>query len=119
MLYTSYFNNIPNLPSTIIPIAICAKCPDDYSGLHYLKLKPTWEIWQSWTANHNELEYARKFNLDVLSPLDPKLIATELHQMANSDDVALICYENPKQFCHRHLVATWFNNNGIPCKEYR
>ena len=32
--------------------------------------------------------------------------------------IALICYEKPTDFCHRHLVADWFNKNGIRCKEY-
>ena len=33
--------------------------------------------------------------------------------------IALICYEKPTDFCHRHLVADWFNKNGILCEEWR
>ena len=32
--------------------------------------------------------------------------------------IALVCYEKPSDFCHRHLVADWFNKNGIECKEF-
>ena len=28
-------------------------------------------------------------------------------------DIVLLCYEKPDEFCHRHLVAEWFNRNGI------
>ena len=33
-------------------------------------------------------------------------------------DVALVCYEKPSDFCHRHLVADWLNKNGFECKEF-
>ena len=33
-------------------------------------------------------------------------------------DIALVCYEAPDKFCHRHLVADWFNKAGYRCEEY-
>lgn len=33
------------------------------------------------------------------------------------DDIALICYEKPSDFCHRHLVAQWLRDNGFGCSE--
>ena len=35
------------------------------------------------------------------------------------NDIALICYEKPSDFCHRHLVAEWLNQNGFKCEEWR
>lgn len=32
--------------------------------------------------------------------------------------IALICYERPTDFCHRHLVSKWLNENHIECKEF-
>ena len=32
-------------------------------------------------------------------------------------DFALVCYEKPSDFCHRHLVADWLNKNGYDCEE--
>lgn len=32
--------------------------------------------------------------------------------------VALICYEKPSDFCHRHLVSDWINLRGIKCEEW-
>ena len=34
------------------------------------------------------------------------------------NSIVLICYEKPDDFCHRHLVANWFNENGVNCKEW-
>ena len=34
------------------------------------------------------------------------------------EDIALICYEKPSDFCHRHLVAEWFRNHGHNCEEW-
>ena len=33
--------------------------------------------------------------------------------------IALVCYEKPQDFCHRHLVAKWFEENGIIVEEWR
>lgn len=33
--------------------------------------------------------------------------------------IALVCYEKPSDFCHRHLVAQWLSQNGFKCKEWR
>lgn len=35
------------------------------------------------------------------------------------NDIALICYEKPSDFCHRHLVSEWLNQNGFKCEEWR
>ena len=29
----------------------------------------------------------------------------------------LVCFEKDG-FCHRHLIAEWFNSHGIECKEW-
>lgn len=35
MIYTSYFGKLKNLPKEIIPISICGKAPDWWTGLQY------------------------------------------------------------------------------------
>lgn len=40
MIYTSYFANVKNLPSGMIPIAICGGVPEWWCGLQYKKLAP-------------------------------------------------------------------------------
>lgn len=133
MIFTSYFAKIKDFPPNVIPIAICAKVPDWYTGLKYSKLAPKYDMLMKYKYDHNEADYIDRFNDTILRPLDPVMIASELeawlnifHNIKLADclfenpnyHVALICYEKPNDFCHRHLVAEWFRSHGIECKEW-
>lgn len=119
MLYTTYFAKLKQLPGDIIPVSICSKAPNGYSGLQYKKLAPKWSFFSEWKKNHDNHYYVRCFNEEVLKPLDAESVLTELAAATNnSPNIALVCYERPESFCHRHLVANWFRENGIQIKEY-
>ena len=118
MIYTSYFAKLKSLPDSIIPISICGKAPNWYEGLQYKKLAPKYEFFMKWKENHDNDYYDRCFQELVLNKLEPMEVYQELCSLAKSDDIALICYEKPTDFCHRHLVADWLNENGLPCEEY-
>lgn len=119
MIYTSYFANLRHIPEDIVPIAICGKAPDFYTGLQYKKLAPKFDFFMQWKRDHNNERYIEEFNKKVLSILDADKIVDELAKLSgNATNIALICYEKPNDFCHRHLVAEWLINNGYPCEEY-
>lgn len=119
MLYTTYFANLRNLPPYIIPVSICGKAPDWYKGLQYKKLAPKYEFFQEWKRNQDNNFYIQCFNEQVLSPLNATEVYEELQRITGSADIALVCYEKPGSFCHRHLVANWFNENNIYIEEYK
>lgn len=118
MIYTTYFANLRNLPSTITPIAICGKSPDYYTGLQYKKLAPKYSFFSIWKETHDNEFYIKEFNTQVLSRLNPKQIVEELQSLSATNDIALVCYERPSDFCHRHLVAEWLRDNGYDCQEF-
>lgn len=130
MIYTTYFAQLRNLPSHIIPISICGKAPIWYTGLQYKKLAPKYDFFMEWKENHDNDYYIKCFNEQVLSPLNADEVVKELKKMLSDvitstnytlcqmPHIALVCYEKPTDFCHRHLVAQWFNDNGIECKEW-
>ena len=132
MIYTSYFAKLKSLPDNIIPISICGKAPDWYTGLQYKKLAPKYDFFKKWKENHDNDYYIKCFNEQVLDKLDAQNVTKELnnligdimlnprifHDRSLIPDIALICYEKPSDFCHRHLVAEWLNENGIECKEW-
>ena len=113
---TSYFaklNDILNTPF-MVPVSICGKAPDWYSGIQYKKLAPSWSIYSDWKFNHHDNEiYTKRFNEEILGKLDPKQVISELLERTDGKQPCLICYEKPMDFCHRHLVADWLNANGI------
>ncbi len=131
MIYTSYFAKLKQLPENMVPIAICAKKPQWYRGLQYRGLAPKYGFFMEWKETHDNEMYIRCFNEQVLSRFDARMLANELNNMArwhrgrftgerirDNLDIALLCYEKPSDFCHRHLVAEWFRKNGIQCKEW-
>lgn len=133
MIYTTYFAKLRNLPSNVIPISICAKAPSWYTGLQYKKLAPKYNFFTEWKKTHDDNYYIEHFNSEVLSCLLPHQVLNDLYDMLqqnvkdnttsmlhlnNNFHIALVCYEKPSDFCHRHLVAKWFCKNGVQCTEF-
>lgn len=123
MIYTSYFAKLKSLPENIIPISICGKAPNWYKGLQYKKLAPKYNFFMEWKKNHDNDYYIKCFNEQVLGKLDWFQVYEELQDLAATCgkqhyEIALICYEKPSDFCHRHLVADWFNKNLVACEEW-
>lgn len=117
-IYTTYFAKLKLLPKNIVPIAICGKSPDWYTGLQYKKLAPKYDFFMKWKETKDNEYYIRCFDKQVLQQLTVENVIQELHDMAGGDTIALVCYEKPGDFCHRHLVSEWLRKNGIKCEEY-
>lgn len=100
------------------PISICGKAPDWYKGLQYKKLAPNYEFFIKYQKDHDKEAYTKCFQEQILANKVPQFVLSELKELSNSDSIALICYEKPDNFCHRHLVADWFNKSGILCYEW-
>ena len=120
MIYTSYFAKLKSLPEHIVPISICGKAPDWYKGLQYKKLAPKYDFFMEWKKNHDNDYYIKCFNEQVLDKLNVRRVIEDLEYLTGHyvSDIALICYEKPSDFCHRHLVADWLNKNGFKCEEW-
>lgn len=120
MIYTSYFVKLKSLPDHIVPISICGKAPDWYKGLQYKKLALKYDFFMKWKKNHDNDYYIKCFNEQVLDKLNARSVIEDLEWLTDhsESDIALICYEKPSDFYHRHLVADWFNKNSILCEEW-
>ena len=120
MIYTSYFANIRHFPENIIPVSIARKPPEKWDGIEYKKLAPKWDFLSEWKRTKNNNDYIKHYYDEILDNLHPEEVINELKEISNNEnkDIALICYEVPKDFCHRHIVSEWFNRNGYCVKEY-
>ena len=133
MIFTSYFAKIQSLPDNIIPVSICGKAPEWFNGLQYRKLAPKYSFFVKWKENHDNDYYIEHFHDEVLRNLDAIKILHEISDLRPCEikarisskiwrdpnvHIALVCYEKPDDFCHRHLVADWLSRNGVECKEY-
>lgn len=119
VIYTTYFANVKSLPREIVPIAICGRSPESWKGLEYKRLAPKWEFFKVWKENHDNDYYITEFRKQVLNKLNPHSVVMELERMSGGHDIALVCYEKPADFCHRHLVADWLNQFNYDVKEWQ
>lgn len=81
----------------------------NYQGKSYPKLAPKLSFWKVWHDNigviseeENIKYYIKEYWEQVLSKLNPEEVYREL------DYSILLCYESNMEFCHRHIVAAWF-----------
>lgn len=81
-------------------------------------LAPTGEIIG---VKDNPKVYEKKYDEEILSKTSAQEILRKLERYAElecKDKVALLCYESPEKFCHRHLVARWLGDAlGIRIEE--
>lgn len=109
MISTSSYNNWQS--NQYITYSISGDCGKavNYNGRCYSKLVPKLSFWKIWhdnigkvSAEENNRYYIQEYWNQVLSKLDPQQVYDEL------DYSILLCYESNNEFCHRHIVAAWF-----------
>lgn len=115
-IFTSYFANLKKIPDNIVPISISCKPPKGYNGLEYMLLAPSKALLSAWHKNHDESNYRQVF-CRQLSNLNADAVVRVLEYLSKGRDIVLVCYERPENFCHRHLVAEWFGENGYQTEE--
>lgn len=81
----------------------------NYQGRCYPELAPKFSFWKQWHDNigkvsdeENNRYYVQEYWNQVLQKLDPEEVYEKL------DNSILLCYESNTDFCHRHIVAAWF-----------
>ena len=81
-----------------------------YKGDVYLPLVPKGDFLKVWEDNKGKISeeentryYIEEYYKEVLSKLDPQKVYRDLRYST------ILCYENPGEFCHRHVVSSWLN----------
>jgi len=103
-LKTASFSTTP--PDGRISIARFAPRRHPAGYRIYSKLAPG-----KWFNSVSEEEYRILFADEILSRLDPQATWDALHALAAPFEPVLLCWEKPGEFCHRRLVATWFEEH--------
>ncbi len=104
-IYTSYFGNLRKLKEkNIIPISIALWNPKWYTGLTCKEVAP-----KPYMLNDNltEEQYTEMYKRNVLSQRYPNSIIESIRRLSQNRDCALLCYEKPGDFCHRHILAEY------------
>ena len=118
MIYTGRFSDIEKYEHAgLVLVSIAGYAPENYKGIQFKTLAPKYAWWQKWHDQHLSNDwYKAQYQETVLDKLNPKVIANRLRSFG--DNVILLCYEPPTDFCHRQLVAQWLRSAGIPICEY-
>jgi hypothetical protein len=75
-----------------------------------------------WFKSVGAAEFCALYRQEILAKLDPMQIWNRLHELAEGAEPVLLCYERPPftmtNFCHRRLVAEWFEREmGVEVPE--
>jgi hypothetical protein len=98
-----------------LAVSIAGGAPEWYTGRQYKKLAPKLDFFLKYKQDGDESYYTEQFKRRVLGVLDPNKVWEEL-----GEDSILLCWESPGEFCHRRIVAEWFQNElGVIVPEYR
>jgi hypothetical protein len=107
-IYTSYFGNLRALGKEgLFSISIARYTPKWFTGARYLDVAPTPFMLSSACT---QSMYVTRYE-DILKSLKPDNVIRQIEQMSGGRDVALLCFEKPGEFCHRHMLADWLNKN--------
>ena len=127
-IHTSYFANIKKIqkehPKEVF-ISVAGYSPKWFKGGFLPELAPKkwwWKIWHDSFKDNLESDeskawYIEKYKSTVLEMLDTEKILLKLRSEYPIANITLLCYETPKKFCHRHLIADWLNNWLYTSKE--
>lgn len=115
MIYTSYYANLKNLPANMTPISISLLIPKDINIVQLSNLAPSKEIL-------NKYKNSKQTNLDrdvYIKEFKEQLKNIDFTTIFSNQDVALLCYEHPYDFCHRQIVADLIEQQtGQKVQEY-
>lgn len=105
MITTSYFAKTQFINN---PVSISIKPPSWFTGKHFPLLAPPFTLVTAFKHNRiTEQEYTTYYLEKILDPLNPKAVYDQIISTIG-DDATLLCYEKAGDFCHRRIVAVWF-----------
>lgn len=112
MIYTGYYAKLKKYEEAgLIPVAISGKVPDFYNGLTYREFAPKWEMYKRWKAGElDNIGYTEEYK-KYLNTLDKEEIRDDFDSPHNCNNTILLCYEKSGDFCHRHVLADWLEEN--------
>lgn len=106
-IYTSNYARQGSHPNAI---AISRKPPDWFKGEHMPEFAPTWDMIMGLKEGKIDHQQYTKMYFDLLINL--RLDSNKIVGWLNStpDPTFFLCYETPRDFCHRHLFSQWIQH---------
>lgn len=114
MIYTSYFAEMRKMTPEQKErcMSIARFTPKGVTIPINTMLAPGWEILKAYKEDGDTEKFTAAYR-KYLAGLNVDAIAR------NMQDRILVCYEKQGDFCHRHILAEWFNSHGYECEELK
>lgn len=109
-IYTSYYTN-KSIPKNFIKVAISSKVFEQFQkdiSIFEKDLSPSWSIFKEYTDKKDEKLYVKRFKEEILSKINLKEKID--FWKTKGENIVLLCYEKPNEFCHRHIIAEEIEN---------
>lgn len=115
-IYTSYFAAMSKLEKDGLQVISIARWqPKWYKGPTMLNVAPQPYMLTDKITREQYINYYKQ----ILARQDVRQVIKSIEMFSGGKDVALLCYEKPGDFCHRHLLAEWIIQQcGIEVTEY-
>lgn len=126
MLYTSYYGN-PHLDSDkAFLVRISNSAPGGFPlNFVFQEAIPSWETivgpYKDGTITENDfvIRYRRQIESKMFTVLLTLDAIREQAKTLGLQDIVFLCYEKPRQFCHRRVFAEWLQEKtGETVEEY-
>lgn len=119
MIFTSYFSLTKKLiEAGYEPISISRFPPKFFDGKKALGLAPSEYILKRYKNKEIDEEQYTKEYIEYLESRRDKIIEYLTKLSLSERKVVFLCYEKSGDFCHRRILADWFNKNtGFSCEE--
>jgi hypothetical protein len=110
IIFTSNFQKHQNHHNAC---AISRTVPADFTKRRFIELAPTWDLLSKWMDKKiTKEEYKEEYTLTILNTITPEMLNRYMLERT-----ILLCWENPKEFCHRHIVSDWLRSKGFKSHE--
>lgn len=114
MIYTGYFAQMKKYKGSCFSVARfkpkgvnCSDCRCFY---------PSESLLKDWKAGIiTQYQYKERYKKETLDKIDINMFKSIINKY--DEDIYLLCYEKSSDFCHRHIISEWLNDNGIECQE--
>ncbi len=119
MIYTGYFARMKNYKGKTASIARFIP-PSLKCNMRLNCFYPSVNLLQDYkNGNVTEQEYTKRYRTETLDKIDKEWLRSILYTYEGKDEnLYLLCYEKPMDFCHRHLVAQWLREEmNVQCVE--
>lgn len=107
MIYTSYFGNYKNLPKDAAVVGISLYPPKWWKGKNLYWLAPGVDDFDNYKSGVISQELFGRFYKKSIERIGADNIRGCLEDLFPGQDIILLCWEVPGDFCHRRILGEY------------